>query len=165
MLPGMDTAQPSPVGELHQSTYFCSPHQVMELHQTARGESHGQQTTQPSVFNPPKPPMKGRRRTAACTCLCSLEKKISLHLGEKKTKDEKSRLFPSSDSFLNLCEQIAEVNRNTQLLSSQRDLRPLCPTKPLFFFFFLIIVRNDSVWGVAPRNDTHMNWQEADSVI
>lgn len=84
--------------------------------------------------------------------------------GKKKKKDKKSRLFLSSDSFLNLCEQIAEVKRSTQLLSSREDLRFLCPTKPLFFII-IIIVRNDSVWGVAPRSDTHMNWQEADGVI
>lgn len=43
-------------------------------------------------------------------------------------------LFPSSVSLLNLCKQIAEVSRNMQLLSSERDLKHLCPIPELSLY-------------------------------
>jgi len=66
----------------------------MELHQTTHGDSRGQQTTQPSAFTPPKPPTNGRRLTAACRSLCSLENKISLFIfGREKKKSAESLDF------------------------------------------------------------------------
>lgn len=133
----------------------------MELHQTTQGKSHGQQTTQPSVFTPPKPLKNGRRLMTASASLCSLEKKIPT-LGEKNKRGEKEgtgedrggvcvEKFHTFSFHWYLSESLwikAEVNRITQLLSSQRDFRILC-TQSHFFFF--IVVKNNSVWVARER--------------